>query len=240
MNRTSDRWTWPSCVDNEEGWSCSFDDPSRTCIWSHRIKAGSSYCSTQFNCVLWGRTCLLWEGSLTSLVSSCIGPSVYSCWAFLSDWLESNVPCITCRKKSRGTWTLQRRLKQLAGRRMKVMPCSKWENMQGLLRDTRRYKDCSTQYIIWMLFSIHFFLGSWWVCFLIQAAKFIEYDSSFSDEEKKQAKALKVTCNLNNAACKLKLKDYKQAEKLCTKVFLRLFKLLCFHWSRMEISWGKM
>ncbi|XP_022722509.1 70 kDa peptidyl-prolyl isomerase-like [Durio zibethinus] len=27
-----------------------------------------------------------------------------------------------------------------------------------------------------------------------------------------------VTCNLNNAACKLKLKDYKQAEHLCTKV----------------------
>ena len=49
--------------------------------------------------------------------------------------------------------------------------------------------------------------------------KFIEYDSSFSEEEKKQSKALKVTINLNNAACKLKLKDYKQAEKLCTKVF---------------------
>ncbi|KAK3017471.1 hypothetical protein RJ639_006421 [Escallonia herrerae] len=51
-----------------------------------------------------------------------------------------------------------------------------------------------------------------------KAAKFIEYDSSFGEEEKKMAKALKVTCNLNNAACKLKLKDYKQAEKLCTKV----------------------
>ncbi|CAO2822434.1 unnamed protein product [Amaranthus hypochondriacus] len=51
-----------------------------------------------------------------------------------------------------------------------------------------------------------------------KAVKFIEYDSTFSDEEKKQAKSLKVTCNLNNAACKLKLKDYKQAEKLCTKV----------------------
>lgn len=51
-----------------------------------------------------------------------------------------------------------------------------------------------------------------------KAAKYIEYDTSFGDEEKKQAKALKVTCNLNNAACKLKLKDYKQAEKLCTKV----------------------
>ncbi|CAN7126854.1 unnamed protein product [Brassica rapa subsp. narinosa] len=35
---------------------------------------------------------------------------------------------------------------------------------------------------------------------------------------KKQAKALKVACNLNDAACKLKLQDYKQAEMLCTKV----------------------
>ncbi|KAI4354243.1 hypothetical protein L6164_003129 [Bauhinia variegata] len=51
-----------------------------------------------------------------------------------------------------------------------------------------------------------------------KAVKFIEYDTSFSEEEKKQSKALKVACNLNNAACQLKLKDYKQAEKLCTKV----------------------
>ncbi|KAG0498481.1 hypothetical protein HPP92_003172 [Vanilla planifolia] len=51
-----------------------------------------------------------------------------------------------------------------------------------------------------------------------KGAKLIEYDSSFSEEEKKQSKVLKVTCNLNNAACKLKLKDYKEAEKLCTKV----------------------
>ncbi|KAG0453654.1 hypothetical protein HPP92_024958 [Vanilla planifolia] len=51
-----------------------------------------------------------------------------------------------------------------------------------------------------------------------KAAKLIEYDSSFSDEEKQQSKALKVTCNLNDAACKLKLKDYKEAAKLCTKV----------------------
>ncbi|KAM2711236.1 hypothetical protein EV1_031378 [Malus domestica] len=51
-----------------------------------------------------------------------------------------------------------------------------------------------------------------------KAVSFIEYDSTFSDEEKQQAKALKITCNLNDAACKLKLKDYKQAEKLCTKV----------------------
>ena len=51
-----------------------------------------------------------------------------------------------------------------------------------------------------------------------KAAKYIEHDTSFSEEEKKQSKPLKVTCNLNNAACKLKLKDYNQAEKLCTKV----------------------
>ncbi|KQJ99076.1 70 kDa peptidyl-prolyl isomerase [Brachypodium distachyon] len=51
-----------------------------------------------------------------------------------------------------------------------------------------------------------------------KAAKLIEYDTSFSEDEKKQSKQLKITCNLNNAACKLKLKDYKQAEKLCTKV----------------------
>ncbi|KAK7319011.1 hypothetical protein RJT34_03720 [Clitoria ternatea] len=51
-----------------------------------------------------------------------------------------------------------------------------------------------------------------------KAIRFIEYDSSFSDEEKQQTKALKISCNLNNAACKLKLKDYRQAEKLCTKV----------------------
>ncbi|CAL5214060.1 unnamed protein product [Lathyrus oleraceus] len=51
-----------------------------------------------------------------------------------------------------------------------------------------------------------------------KAIKYIEYDSAFIDEEKQKAKLLKITCNLNNAACKLKFKDYKQTEKLCTKV----------------------
>lgn len=51
-----------------------------------------------------------------------------------------------------------------------------------------------------------------------KGAKFVEHDSSFSEDEKKQSKALKVVVNLNNAACKLKLKDYKQAVNLCTKV----------------------
>ncbi|CAN6242106.1 unnamed protein product [Urochloa humidicola] len=51
-----------------------------------------------------------------------------------------------------------------------------------------------------------------------KAAKYIEYDSSFSEDEKKQSKALKISCKLNNAACKLKMKEYREAEKLCTKV----------------------
>lgn len=51
-----------------------------------------------------------------------------------------------------------------------------------------------------------------------KAVSFIEYESSFSDDEKQQAKLLKVTSNLNNAACKLKLKEYKEAAKLCSKV----------------------
>ncbi|KAL0737856.1 hypothetical protein Bca4012_014066 [Brassica carinata] len=51
-----------------------------------------------------------------------------------------------------------------------------------------------------------------------RGVKYIEYDSSFDEEEKKKAKALKIACNLNNAACKLKLKEYKEAAKLSTKV----------------------
>ncbi|XP_042459415.1 70 kDa peptidyl-prolyl isomerase-like [Zingiber officinale] len=51
-----------------------------------------------------------------------------------------------------------------------------------------------------------------------KASKFIDYDNNFSEEEQKQSKALKAACNLNNAACKLKLKDYNEAVKLCTKV----------------------
>ncbi|XP_047069821.1 peptidyl-prolyl cis-trans isomerase FKBP62-like [Lolium rigidum] len=51
-----------------------------------------------------------------------------------------------------------------------------------------------------------------------KAVKYIEYDSSYSEDEKKQSKALKININLNDAACKLKLKDYKEAVKLCTKV----------------------
>lgn len=71
-------------------------------------------------------------------------------------------------------------------------------------------------YLIYSLLGLIQFVCSSYM----QAVKYIEYDSSFSEEEKKQAKALKVACNLNDAACKLKLKEYKQAEKLCTKVWM--------------------
>lgn len=53
---------------------------------------------------------------------------------------------------------------------------------------------------------------------LYQALSFVEYDSSFSEEEKQLSKPLKINCKLNNAACKLKLKDYKEAKELCTEV----------------------
>ncbi|KAJ7570465.1 hypothetical protein O6H91_01G120900 [Diphasiastrum complanatum] len=51
-----------------------------------------------------------------------------------------------------------------------------------------------------------------------KAAKLVEHDSTFTDEQKKQAKILKVSCNLNNAASQLKLNQYKEASKLCSKV----------------------
>ncbi|KAF3442184.1 hypothetical protein FNV43_RR16100 [Rhamnella rubrinervis] len=50
------------------------------------------------------------------------------------------------------------------------------------------------------------------------AAKYIDFDHSFTDVEKCAADALRLSCNLNNAACKLKLGDYLEASKLCTKV----------------------
>jgi peptidylprolyl isomerase len=53
-----------------------------------------------------------------------------------------------------------------------------------------------------------------------QALNFIEYDNSFSEEEKQSSKALKLSCKLNDAACKLKLKDYKGAKELCTEVII--------------------
>ncbi|CAN6456364.1 unnamed protein product [Victoria cruziana] len=50
------------------------------------------------------------------------------------------------------------------------------------------------------------------------AVKYVEFESTFSEEQKKIGKFFKVTCSLNNAACKLKLKKYREAVKLCTNV----------------------
>ncbi|XP_010553661.1 PREDICTED: 70 kDa peptidyl-prolyl isomerase isoform X2 [Tarenaya hassleriana] len=41
---------------------------------------------------------------------------------------------------------------------------------------------------------------------------------SFGDDEEKQVKALRVSCWLNGAACSLKLKDFPEAIRLCSKV----------------------
>ncbi|XP_010244430.1 PREDICTED: 70 kDa peptidyl-prolyl isomerase-like [Nelumbo nucifera] len=56
------------------------------------------------------------------------------------------------------------------------------------------------------------------IFYYLQAVKYIEFDHSFTDEEKSQANALRISCNLNNAACKLKLGEYVEAAGLCTKV----------------------
>lgn len=53
----------------------------------------------------------------------------------------------------------------------------------------------------------------------LQAAKYLDFDHSFTDVEKHEADALRLSCNLNNAACKLKLGDYLDASRLCTKVY---------------------
>ncbi|KAJ0100484.1 hypothetical protein Patl1_21094 [Pistacia atlantica] len=54
--------------------------------------------------------------------------------------------------------------------------------------------------------------------FRTQAAKFIEFDHSFTDDEKHIANALRLSCYLNIAACKLKLEEHSEASRLCTKV----------------------
>jgi hypothetical protein len=46
----------------------------------------------------------------------------------------------------------------------------------------------------------------------------VENENSFTEEEKAQAKPLRVTAHLNTAACHLKLKDYKACIENCDKV----------------------
>ena len=53
----------------------------------------------------------------------------------------------------------------------------------------------------------------------MQGAKYVEYDTHFAEcDEKKEAKGLKISLNLNDAACKLKLKNYPEVVDLTTKV----------------------
>ncbi|KAL1554725.1 peptidylprolyl isomerase [Salvia divinorum] len=54
--------------------------------------------------------------------------------------------------------------------------------------------------------------------FPLQALNYVEYNHSFSHQDKLEANSLRASCYLNSAACKLKLGEYKCASKLCTKV----------------------
>ncbi|KAH7447367.1 hypothetical protein KP509_01G103500 [Ceratopteris richardii] len=51
-----------------------------------------------------------------------------------------------------------------------------------------------------------------------RAARYVEQDKAFLEEEKQQAQALKLSCYLNSAACKLKLNEFRLAVDLCTRV----------------------
>ncbi|GKV10392.1 hypothetical protein SLEP1_g21763 [Rubroshorea leprosula] len=51
-----------------------------------------------------------------------------------------------------------------------------------------------------------------------KAADYVSEDASFGDTEEKLVKALRVSCWLNGAACSIKLKDFQEAIKLCSKV----------------------
>ncbi|KAL0346133.1 UNVERIFIED_CONTAM: peptidyl-prolyl isomerase [Sesamum radiatum] len=52
----------------------------------------------------------------------------------------------------------------------------------------------------------------------LQASKYIEYSHSLSEDQKHKANTLRLTCYLNDAACKLKLGEDQEASRLCTKV----------------------
>uniref|UniRef100_A0A3Q7IK90 Uncharacterized protein n=1 Tax=Solanum lycopersicum TaxID=4081 RepID=A0A3Q7IK90_SOLLC len=51
-----------------------------------------------------------------------------------------------------------------------------------------------------------------------QASKFIQFDHSFNNDEKFRANTLRLSCYLNNAACKLKMGEHQEVSKLCSKV----------------------
>ncbi|KAM7271400.1 hypothetical protein ACFE04_030614 [Oxalis oulophora] len=51
-----------------------------------------------------------------------------------------------------------------------------------------------------------------------KAANYVEYNHEFTEDKKRLAKSLLLSCYLNNAACQLKLGNYPEASRLCTKV----------------------
>ncbi|OAY43359.1 70 kDa peptidyl-prolyl isomerase [Manihot esculenta] len=51
-----------------------------------------------------------------------------------------------------------------------------------------------------------------------KASNYTEFSHSFTDDQKCLVKELRLSCLLNNAACKLKLGEYLEASRLCTKV----------------------
>ncbi|PSR99922.1 Peptidyl-prolyl isomerase [Actinidia chinensis var. chinensis] len=51
-----------------------------------------------------------------------------------------------------------------------------------------------------------------------KAADYVSEDATFGDDNQKLVKALRVSCWLNGAACSLKLNDFHEAIKLCSKV----------------------
>ncbi|XP_048436066.1 70 kDa peptidyl-prolyl isomerase isoform X2 [Pyrus x bretschneideri] len=51
-----------------------------------------------------------------------------------------------------------------------------------------------------------------------KAADYVSEDGNFGDDESKLARALRMLCWLNGAACSLKLNDFQEAIKLCSKV----------------------
>ncbi|KAL0428436.1 UNVERIFIED_CONTAM: Peptidyl-prolyl cis-trans isomerase FKBP65 [Sesamum latifolium] len=58
----------------------------------------------------------------------------------------------------------------------------------------------------------------------LQASKYVEYSHSLSDDEKHKANALRLSCYLNNAACKLKLGEDQEASRLCTKTISSVYE----------------
>ncbi|KAK1432327.1 hypothetical protein QVD17_09222 [Tagetes erecta] len=51
-----------------------------------------------------------------------------------------------------------------------------------------------------------------------KAVDYVSEEGQFGDDDEKFVKSLKVSCWLNAAACSLKLNDYQEAIKLCSKV----------------------